>query len=147
LPPSLTDIGNSAFSRASSLAAITLPDTLTDIGEAAFSICGRLTSIDIPAGVSVIKYATFNTYSDDLRTLILRKADGVVSLEQYGLSGGGLQKSDSAVYVPQAQLAAYKAAADVAGSEWKKLNDDWRWANELENDPTAYMFRVIPDGM
>jgi hypothetical protein len=146
LPPGLTDIGDSAFSGASFLAAVTLPDTLTGIGEGAFQMCNRLSSIDIPAGVSVIKSHTFS-YTYDLRTVVLRKADGVVSLEQYGLGVHEVSASDFAVYVPQAQLTAYKAAANTAGSEWKKLNDDWRWLNELENDPSAYLFRAIPEGM
>jgi hypothetical protein len=141
LPPGLTSIGEGAFSGASSLAAITLPDTLTGIEKSAFANCGRLSSIDIPAGVSVIKNYTFNS-TNDLRTLILRKADGVVSPEPSGLfSTGG--KPDFAVYVPQALLAAYKAAADTAGNAWKTLNDNWRLANGPENDPAAYVFRAI----
>lgn len=60
LPPTIEELGNSAFNGSSDLAAITLPDGLKTIGDYAFSSTG-LTSLDIPASVESIGNSAFFT--------------------------------------------------------------------------------------
>ena len=59
LPEGVTNIGNKAFYKCSSLTAITLPESVTSIGNSAFSYCSSLTSINIPKGVTNIGNSAF----------------------------------------------------------------------------------------
>ena len=54
LPPSVTTIGNNAFSGCTSLSSIDLPDSVTTIGDGAFGGCTSLSSIDLPDSVTTI---------------------------------------------------------------------------------------------
>ena len=47
IPPSVTKIGNYAFSSCSSLTSISIPPSVTQIGDRAFSECSSLTSITV----------------------------------------------------------------------------------------------------
>ena len=60
IPPSVTKIGNDAFSGCDELTSVTIPDGITSIGDGAFSGCGKLTSVTIPAGVTSIGGSAFN---------------------------------------------------------------------------------------
>lgn len=59
IPASVTTVGNSAFSNASSLTEITIPQTVTKIEAYAFQKATSLTSITIPARVSNIEFYAF----------------------------------------------------------------------------------------
>ena len=54
IPPSVTEIGEFAFSGCSGLASISPPPSVTEIGEMAFALCKSLRSITIPESVAVI---------------------------------------------------------------------------------------------
>lgn len=54
IPPSVTKIGDYAFSECSSLANISIAPSVTEIGEMAFALCKSLRSITIPESVAVI---------------------------------------------------------------------------------------------
>ena len=60
IPDSVTVIGESAFAGCTSLTSVTIPDSVTVIGESAFDWCGSLTSVTIPDGVTVIGKLAFN---------------------------------------------------------------------------------------
>ncbi|MDR2375377.1 MAG: leucine-rich repeat domain-containing protein [Treponema sp.] len=148
LPAGLTSIGNYSFAAGvfddSGLKFITLPDTLTNLGEGAFSLCESLETADLPAGITAIgNYVFYSTQS--LRTLILR-AGSVVSLSSaYSLDNGISRNPGAVVYVPQSQLAAYRAAAETSGNLWKSINDGWRvWWDKNSDE---YIFQAIPAGM
>ena len=55
----VASIGESAFSRCSSLASVTIGNSVTSIGEFAFNECSSLTSIVIPNSVTSIKSMAF----------------------------------------------------------------------------------------
>ena len=63
IPNSVTSIGNSAFSRCSSLTSITIPNSVTSIGDWAFSECSSLTSVTIPNSVTSIGRSVFRNCS------------------------------------------------------------------------------------
>ena len=64
IPNSVTNIGDYAFSRCSSLSSITIPNSVTSIGGFAFSYCTSLKSITIPNSVTNIEsYAFFRCRS------------------------------------------------------------------------------------
>jgi hypothetical protein len=140
LPPQLTSIGDYAFYGGGGAAAVILPDTLVSTGAGFFNGFSNLEELDIPAGVGALGDSALQ-FTTSLRSLTLRKNDGVVTLSTYALGGTGLITiPGSAVYVPQAQLDAYKTAADEAGA-WKTLNDKWR---QVQNkDAAEYIFRAI----
>ena len=56
---SVTDIGDFAFYKCSSLTSITLPDSVTSIGGGAFGYCSSLTSIILPDSVTSIGNSAF----------------------------------------------------------------------------------------
>ncbi|MBO5015867.1 MAG: leucine-rich repeat protein, partial [Bacteroidaceae bacterium] len=53
IPPSVTQIGGSAFSGCSSLTSISIPPSVTGIGYRAYSECYNLMSVFIPKGCNV----------------------------------------------------------------------------------------------
>ena len=59
IPNSVTTIGNSAFSRCSSLTSVTIPNSVTTIGNYAFEYCSSLTSVTIPNSVTTIGKSVF----------------------------------------------------------------------------------------
>ncbi len=59
----VTDIGDSAFARSSSLTEINLPSGVTSIGSSAFESCFNLAKINFPTGLSSIGEFAFQTCS------------------------------------------------------------------------------------
>ena len=57
IPPSVTKIGNWAFSHCSSLTSITIPPSVTEIAKSAFYGCSSLTEVRIPKGCEVSESA------------------------------------------------------------------------------------------
>lgn len=60
IPTGVTNIGDRAFSRCTSLAAVTLPDSVIGIGDEAFSDCATLVAVTIATGVTDIGFAAFS---------------------------------------------------------------------------------------
>ena len=63
IPPSVTTIGDSAFSSCKSLTSITIPPSVNSIGGWAFNGCSSLTSITIPPSVTSIGNSAFSDCS------------------------------------------------------------------------------------
>ena len=76
IPPSVTEIGDWAFSGCSSLTSISIPPSVTEIGYYAFYGCPSLTSISIPPSVTEIgDFALEGCYS--LTSIIVSKDNKV----------------------------------------------------------------------
>lgn len=128
IPENVSEIKQGAFRYCSSLVAIHLPNSLTTLGTTVFSNCSSLTMIDIPAGVSNLGSNVFQN-TDKLDTIILRKSDGIVTVNANTLAGHG-SKPNFRVYVPASLVDSYKTAAI--------------WT-DLENKDT--IIKAIPPGM
>ena len=59
IPNSVTSIGYRVFAECSSLTSVTIPNSVTSIGERAFYGCSSLTSVMIPNSVTSIDYEAF----------------------------------------------------------------------------------------
>ena len=77
VPEGTEKISSYAFYNCKSLTTVILPDSLTDMGDSTFSRCSSLAEIDIPAGVSRIGEETFNFCRSLVRIAI---SDSVVSI-------------------------------------------------------------------
>lgn len=60
IPDGVTEIGDYAFNRRTSLTSVTIPDSVLRIGESAFKKCTNLESVNIPDGVISIGKESFN---------------------------------------------------------------------------------------
>ena len=59
IPQGITDIGDDAFARCSSLTSVSIPDSVTAIGDYVFYGCTSLTSVSIPDSVTSIGNTAF----------------------------------------------------------------------------------------
>ena len=60
IPDSVTSIGDYAFTNCTSLTSVAIPDSVTSIGFRAFDNCTSLTSVAIPDSVTSIDYSAFD---------------------------------------------------------------------------------------
>tara|TARA_B110000858_G_scaffold35115_1_gene39260 strand:- start:3549 stop:4874 length:1326 start_codon:yes stop_codon:yes gene_type:complete len=60
IPGSVTDIGDKAFDRCTSLTEVTIPNSVTNIGNFAFDSCTSLTQVTIPGSVTTIGVRAFS---------------------------------------------------------------------------------------
>ena len=67
IPNSVTSIGSTAFS-GTSITYLTIPESVTSIGNQAFSHCSSLTSITIPESVANIEWSAFDNCSALIKT-------------------------------------------------------------------------------
>ena len=65
----MTEIGNYAFNRCSSLTSVTIGNSVTEIGNYAFNRCSSLTSITIPDSVTEIVNSAF--YNSGLSKVVI----------------------------------------------------------------------------
>ena len=73
----VTEIGNFAFDKCSSITKVSLPDSITRIGRCAFRGCSGITSINIPDGVRDIDFDAFSGCINLLNIII---PDSVTSI-------------------------------------------------------------------
>ena len=86
IPDSVTSIGDSAFSRCSSLTRVTIPDSVTTIGNYAFS-SSALTRVTIPDSVKSIGAYAFDNCRSLTRVTI---PDSVTTIGNYAFSSSTL---------------------------------------------------------
>ena len=77
IPDSVTSIGDGAFFGCSGLTAVSIPDSVTSIGDGAFSWCSGLTAVSIPDSVTSIGDGAFSKCSS-MSTASL--PDGITSI-------------------------------------------------------------------
>ena len=97
-PPSVTAIGNYAFSGCMNLTSMTIPSTVTKLGDYAFSGCSNLVSTTIPSSVTSIGGFAFHRCSG-LESAILQY--GVTSIGDHAFDGC---KSLTSISLPNSLL-------------------------------------------
>jgi hypothetical protein len=104
---SVTGIGNYAFSHCHKLTSVTIPSGVISIGWSAFSECSALTTVSIPSSVIYIDEWAF--YNGGRLTSItnLRPEPQTINANVFE----GVDTNACTLYVPQASVAAYRAAA------------------------------------
>ncbi len=80
VPPGVTDIGDFAFSHASSLTGVSFPSSLTRIGYQAFVECRGLLGVVVPDSVTTIDWGAFYSCQG---LLAARLPAGITSLPNY----------------------------------------------------------------
>lgn len=70
LPPLLTEIGDNAFEKCTSLKEVSIPSSVTEIGYYSFSGCISLTKISLPSSLTFIGEYSFEGCSS-LRQIIV----------------------------------------------------------------------------
>ncbi len=84
IPDSVTEIGDYAFYKCSSLTSVTIGNSVTTIGEKALSSCSSLTSITIPDSVTVIGYETF-AYCSSLQSVTIGNSVTTIGYAAFAL--------------------------------------------------------------
>ena len=142
--PNATSIGDYAFRNCSALKEINAPNA-TSLGERSISICQDLTRAEFPKLTAIQGYTFYGdyalTYADfpkvgsigasafyrcALKTLILRKADAIVTLAATSaFTGSGIANGTGYIYVPDNLVEQYKTAANWAtyASQIKPISD------------------------
>lgn len=109
--PALTTLNDYSFQNCTGLTSVAFPSLTSDIPTRAFGGCTNLVTADC-AFTSRIRNQGFIN-SSRLRTLILRKTDGVATVDGWNVSClGGIYNNPTAstIYVPSALIASYKTA-------------------------------------
>ena len=117
--PNVTSLGAYAFYQCSNLETVTLPK-LTTISTQIWYMCPKLEYADCGqlGNVSAQTFASCTA----LKTLILRKTDGICTLSNdNGVSGSGIGKGTGYIYVPSALIETYKTATN-----WSTFADQFR---------------------
>ena len=84
VPSSVTAIGDYAFAGCTSLSSINIPNTVTAIGDAAFSGCSALTALDIPNSVVHIGQAAFGGCQSLERITLPKTVTAIGDYEFFG---------------------------------------------------------------
>lgn len=105
IPDKVTEIGDSAFRRCSSLMSINIPKEVTEIGRQAFGSCVSLTSINIPKRVTRLEDLFSNCSS--LRSVTFEKGS------QLKYIFGGLYSSYDGMFCNCEALTSIEIPASV----------------------------------
>ena len=108
IPNSVTILGNYAFKGCSALTSVAIPNSVTSIGDGAFYLCSGLTSVTIPNSVTSIGSIAFQ----DCTVLTSVTNYATTPQEINNVVFNNVNKSTCKLFVPQAVINAYRAAAN-----------------------------------
>lgn len=114
LPASLQAIGSAVFSSCLALNAVTIPDQVTRVGIQAFYQCEALQDVTFGSSVMVIDQQAF-FQCNNVRTIICKPTTPPIISNRNCFTNNVY--SNATVYVPEAQVSAYKDALN-----WKRFN-------------------------
>lgn len=139
--PYVTSIGAYALSGCTGLTSISFPSLTSFGGDYALTGCTGLTSVAFPSFTNQSRTRTFNNCSsltvadfgnctkissqtfngaNALRTLVLRKADAICTLDAWNaITIGGIYNNPTAstIYVPSALISTYESASNWASAK------------------------------
>ena len=137
----MTTIGESAFTRCTSLTQITIPESVITIGDNAFSYCKKLSDITLSNSMTTIENGTFY-YCEALTNVVIPK--NITTIEEKAFLSAPLTEihvkaetppsvlnessfsaniySSCYVYVPKGHENSYKTA--TTWSKFKKINGE-----------------------
>ena len=105
ISPKVSSLGTYSFYGCSALTEVNFP-MATSVPSSAFYLCENLTKADFGRASSIGGYGFYSC--SKLGTLILRKTDGVVSIQSTSLTSTKIANKTGYVYVPSALVEAYK---------------------------------------
>ena len=108
LPESVRSIGSSCLNNCANLASVTLPEGLQSIEYNNFMSLPKLTELTVPASVAVIDYSI--NWCESLKKITFLGACPEFTRPDFCLS---VLSPDVTVYVPDDELAAYRAAVSL----------------------------------
>ena len=112
LPESVRSIGSSCLNNCANLASVTLPEGLQSIEYNNFMSLPKLTELTVPASVAVIDYSI--NWCESLKKITFLGACPEFTRPDFCLS---VLSPDVTVYVPDDELAAYRAAITTLEDE------------------------------
>lgn len=116
--PSLTTFNEYDFQNCTGLTSVAFPSLTSDVRTRTFGGCTNLATADLGFTSRLRNQAFIN--ASGIRTLILRKTDGVVTLDGWTASClGGIYNNPTAstVYVPQSLLATYQTTGNWVSAQ------------------------------
>ena len=126
IPNSVTGIGNYAFANCIGLTSVTIGNNVTSIGYSTFTDCTNLTSVTIPNSVISMTYSTF---------MRCRNLENVTFEENFQCSG--LDLSASTKFSVDTMIAMFNALADLTGQQAKTLTIGSTNLAKLSNEQIA----------
>ena len=143
IPNGITSIGDSVFSKCTSLTSVTIPNTVTNIGASAFSKCTSLTSVTIPNTVTNIGASAFKECTSLTSVTIPDSLNSIVNGIFYGCTN--LTSVTIPNTVTNIKSTAFYECSNLANIYYKGTEEQWN-AISKESNWNAGMGKSVSGG-